>query len=462
MSRLAVRLALAFALVTAVGVSSVALLANYTVGRDVGRYLIHAQMVDSPLLADLAAYYAAQRSWTGVDTLLDSRGGMGHGMGQGHLLLLADAAGTVVYDSRGVETGTTLSAAERTEAVPINVERQPAGYVLAGMGARAELPAPAQQLLGEINRSLLQAGLIAGGLGLMLGVAISGGITRPLRRLEHAADRIAGGDLEHRLPIAGSRELSAVAHAFNGMAASLAETQQARKNLIADIAHELRTPLTVLQGNLQALMDDVYPLTKAEIAALADETQTLSRLVGDLHDLAQADAGQLSLHVGPTDLGALVTQSTALLADLAQDRALHLATAIEPNLSPVMADPDRLRQVVHNLVLNALRYTPAGGSVAVSATQQTGPNGACVRVAVQDTGPGIAPADLPHVFDRFWRGERSRARAQGGSGLGLAIARQLIEAQGGTIGVDSQPGQGSCFWFMLPAHASSASLLSAS
>jgi two-component system OmpR family sensor kinase/two-component system sensor histidine kinase BaeS len=246
------------------------------------------------------------------------------------------------------------------------------------------------------------------------------------------------------------------------MAASLAETQQARKNLIADIAHELRTPLTVLQGNLQALMDDVYPLTKAEIAALADETQTLSRLVGDLHDLAQADAGQLSLHVGPTDLGALVTQSTALLADLAQDRALHLATAIEPNLSPVMADPDRLRQVVHNLVLNALRYTPAGGSVAVSATQQTGPNGACVRVAVQDTGPGIAPADLPHVFDRFWRGERSRARAQGGSGLGLAIARQLIEAQGGTIGVDSQPGQGSCFWFMLPAHASSASLLSAS
>jgi two-component system OmpR family sensor kinase/two-component system sensor histidine kinase BaeS len=228
------------------------------------------------------------------------------------------------------------------------------------------------------------------------------------------------------------------------MADELQRAETLRRNLMADIAHELRTPLTVMQGSLRALLDGVYPLELHEIASIYDETRLLSRLVADLRELALAESGQLALNVQAVEV-APVLQATAdqfsAAADTQQTRLVLSNTAVLPD---VQADPDRLKQVLHNLLTNALRHTTSGTiTVSGEALDER------IRISVQDTGEGIAPEDLGHVFDRFYRADSSRARSTGGSGLGLAIAKAWVEAMGGTIGVTSQPQHGSIFWFTL-------------
>jgi two-component system OmpR family sensor kinase len=343
-----------------------------------------------------------------------------------------------------------------------------------------------QSFLDQVNQALLLAGALAGALSILLGLGLSRGLTAPLARLTAAARRIAGGDLNQRVPETGSAEVAALGRAFNQMAADLEKAEELRRNLVADVAHELRTPLSVLQGNLRAILDGVYPLEQAEIAALYDETRLLSRLVNDLHELAQAEAGQLHLDLRPTDLAEVVQTMVANLAVAAEAKKVKLTTdlADETTNLPVLADPDRLAQIVRNLLSNALRHTPEGGQITVSATvlpsmpvlseacpacpepcperSRRGSRGElhrrvegpqAIRIVVTDTGEGIPPDDLPHVFDRFWRAEGLRSREQGGSGLGLTIARHLVQAHGGEMGVESEVGQGSRFWFTLPVAA---------
>ncbi len=298
-----------------------------------------------------------------------------------------------------------------------------------------------------MNRALLQAGVIAGVLGIVLGLLFARSIAAPLSQLATAAHRFALGDLDERVPVHGTEEMAEAAQAFNDMAASLKEAEILRRNLVADIAHELRTPLTVIQGNLQAILDDVYPLEKREIATVFDETLVLGRLVSDLRDLSQAEAGQLHLSVQPIEVQSVLDSVRNAFADLARQQGVHLNGTDAYGIPPVMADPDRLRQILNNLVSNALRHTPEDGTVAIMAEAQASGQ---IRFSVTDTGPGIPSEDLAQVFGRFWRAERSRSREHGGSGLGLAIARQLVEAQGGEIGVESEVGRGSVFWFTLP------------
>jgi two-component system, OmpR family, sensor kinase len=451
MGKLSVRLALAFALVTIVAVLVVAIAANRQFATEVRRFLVYDQVRASPLVATLADFYATHDSWDGVEQVAgDARlpMGMGRGMGGAAMLVIADSAGDVVYDATGRLTA-RLSRAELAEALPIEVGGRTAGYLLAIPPGRAEMSASEQRLMSRINRSLLLSGLLAGGIGVALGLALSRGITAPLGRLAAATHRVARGHLDERVPERGSAEMIDVARSFNAMAADLERAEQQRRDMVADIAHELRTPLSVVQGNLQAILDDLYPLDKREIAAIHDETRTLSRLINDLHDLALADAGRLSLHPESLEVGPLVDQMVAFLADHAAEHGVALSAAMAPELPPALADRDRLRQIISNLLINALRYTQPGGHVTVEVARDS-QQGDRLRVAVRDTGPGIAPEDLPQVFDRFWRADRSRSRALGGSGLGLAIARQLVEAHGGTIGVESAPGQGSTFWFTLP------------
>jgi signal transduction histidine kinase len=191
-------------------------------------------------------------------------------------------------------------------------------------------------------------------------------------------------------------------------------------------------------------------MDKAEIAAIYDETLILNRLINDLRELAQAEAGQLSLNVRSTNIASLIANGVDAFAELSREKNVALNVDVPPDLPAVPADPDRIRQVLHNLLSNALRHTPDGGTISVIANkiEQTDQ----IKITVTDTGPGIPAEDLPHVFDRFWRADRSRSREHGGSGLGLAIARQLVEAHGGQIGAESEdvPGQGSLFWFTLP------------
>jgi len=239
------------------------------------------------------------------------------------------------------------------------------------------------------------------------------------------------------------------------MAASLAKTEEQRKRLFSDIAHELKTPIAVIQGNVEAIMDGVVDATPERMASLREETLLLSRLVTDLRDLSLAEAGQLKLHPEPADLGELVKSAVAGVQARAEDRGVRVEASIAGGLPPVLVDPDRVGQVLRNLVANALRYTPQGGVVQVSARPdvEAGSSanaGSFAWVSVADTGSGIPPEDLPHIFDRFYRVDRSRTRASGGTGLGLAVVKQLVESQGGRVWAESELGRGTAFHFTLP------------
>jgi signal transduction histidine kinase len=222
-----------------------------------------------------------------------------------------------------------------------------------------------------------------------------------------------------------------------------------RRNLVADVAHELRTPLSVMQGSLTAQLDGVFPLDLSETAKLYDETRLLSRLVDDLRELAQVEAGQLQLNIGAIDLKRVMESTVGAFAGAASEKQIMLSVDTPAAVPLVKADSERVAQVLRVLLSNALRHTPTSGTITSTAVVLADQ----VEVSVRDTGEGIASSELPFVFDRFWRGDKSRGRETGGSGLGLAIAKQLIEAQGGLIGVESTIGQGSRFWFRLPIAA---------
>ncbi len=284
---------------------------------------------------------------------------------------------------------------------------------------------------------------------------MSRNLSAPLNRLAEAARAIGARNLSQRVEVSGSAEVVEVARAFNEMAAALEQAEAARRSLVADVAHELRTPLSVLQGNLRAVLDDVYPLDKAEVARLYDQTRLLSHLVNDLRELAQADAGKLSLRRQPADLGGLVSAAVGGFAPIAEASGVMLHAEVPTGLPAVQADAARITQVFHELLANALRHTPAGGAVTLRVGSDRASNGKLpyLWVTVQDTGEGIAAEHLPHVFERFYRLDAARSRSTGGSGLGLAIARALVEAHGGQISAasDGISGHGSTFTVRLPA-----------
>ncbi len=471
MNRLWLQLALGFALVTLLSTLTVALVANATADATFRGYLAQTQAVESGLVERLAAYYAAQGSWAGVDQLLaaPSGPGMGQGHGQGPMMLrssfaLADVEGRVVADPAGITAGQRLSASEQAAAIPVAAQGRTVGYLLAREAPREALPAAAERFLARLNQTLWLTGLLAGLLALALGLLIARGLAAPLTRLAEGTRRIAAGELAERVPVAGSVEARTTAAAFNEMAAALERGERQRRQMVADIAHELRTPLTVIQGNLRAMLDDVYPLSKGEVAAVYEASLGLRRLVDDLRELSLAEAGRLELRLQPVVVAPLLAREAALFADAALAQGVMLTVEAAPRLPEALADPERLAQILHNLLSNGLRHTPAGGSVTLRASGEAGRGSpdargraaSLVRFEVVDTGVGIAADELAHVFERFYRADRGRAREEGGSGLGLAIARQLVTLQGGAIGADSTPGQGSRFWFTLPTAAASA------
>ncbi len=271
-----------------------------------------------------------------------------------------------------------------------------------------------------------------------------------------AADKVAEGDFTVRVLEKEGRSgrrhgrFARLARSFNQMTAALQQADEQRRNLTADVAHELRTPLHIIQGNLEGILDGVYEATPEHIQATLEETHLLARLVEDLHTLAQAEAGQLSLHLAPVDITELLADAQTSFSGLAEEKGVKLTVTFEgkPAELTINGDAGRLDQVLGNLVSNALRHTPPGGDVTLHAARLDG----MVQIAVQDTGEGIPEADLPFVFDRFWRGDRARSRADGsGGGLGLAIVKQMVLAHHGRVAVSSQPGEGTIFTLSFPA-----------
>ncbi|MCW5850325.1 MAG: HAMP domain-containing protein [Anaerolineae bacterium] len=282
---------------------------------------------------------------------------------------------------------------------------------------------------------------------LAVSILVSARIVTPLQRLLAASRRIAAGQYAERVPVEGQDELAALAAQFNTMAEELETAERRRVALIGDVAHELRTPLATIEGYTEGLLDGVVAPTTETWALVHDEVRRLRRLVQDLQDLSRAEAHQLSLHWQPVAPGDLVEQAMGRMGSQFADQGIHLTYTPAPHLPLVQADPDRVIQVLINLLGNAVRYTPAGGTVRVEV--EAGLAGVTFRVA--DTGIGIAPEHLPHLFERFYRVDRARARALGGSGVGLTIAKALVEAHGGRIWATSAGlGQGATFAFTLP------------
>jgi signal transduction histidine kinase len=291
---------------------------------------------------------------------------------------------------------------------------------------------------------LILAIAVAVAAATILAAILGGRLARPMRDIGAAARQIAEGGYQARLPRKGPEELLSLTDSFNQMAAALEEQERMRREFIANAAHELRTPLTNLQGYLEALRDGVVEPDRETFVSLWDEADRLVRLSRSLDQLAAGDEGMADHRPVELDLGEVVRTALDLVRPAAQAGSLELHAEV-PRPSPVRADPDRLAQVLSNLLTNAIRYTPAGGRVTVRAERRPDD----VLVSVVNTGSAIPPADLPHVFERFYRVEKSRDRARGGAGIGLSIVQQLVEAGGGRVGAESADGA-TRFWFTLP------------
>jgi two-component system OmpR family sensor kinase/two-component system sensor histidine kinase BaeS len=378
---------------------------------------------------------------------------MGMGLEEDHILL-ADADGRVLLDSGGELVGQTLPADGLGLGAPVTSNDERVGTLLVVAAESGPSTALTGEFLIALNRGVLLATVIAGLVAILLATVLVRQIIAPLRRLQSAADAIAGGDLSQRVTITSRDEVGDVSRAFNQMTETLEHNERLRRHVMADIAHELRTPLTVIQGQVEAILDGVFPLTPEQLAPIHDETILLSRLVADLRELALAEAGQLAIERRPVDLRDLVGRVAAAVEPAVAEKNIALSMKASPNLPLVSADPDRLSQVTHNLLSNALRHTPPGGNISLRAGYE-GEQAREVWLEVSDTGEGIHPEQLPYVFDRFYRADPARSRDSGGSGLGLAIVRAIVEAHGGRVSVasDGVPGHGSTLTVYLPSEA---------
>jgi len=319
-----------------------------------------------------------------------------------------------------------------------------AGMAGLSQATRADLTAA---FADALFRAVAVASAAATATALLTAVVVSRRITAPIRDIARASARLAAGRYGERVGAEGGDELGALAASFNALATALEETERQRLALLADVAHELRTPLATIQGYMEGLLDEVVLPAPALWAQLHGEAGRLRRLVDDLQELSRAESREIPLHPIPLEARQLLERAAARMEPQFAAADVTLALDVAPAVPAALADPDRTLQVLVNLLGNALRYTPAGGTVTLGAA--AGERRVALRVT--DTGSGIAPEHLPHLFERFYRADRSRSRASGGSGIGLTIARALIEAQGGTIRIESpRPGRGATVTITLP------------
>ncbi|MHA7581157.1 sensor histidine kinase [Paenibacillus vandeheii] len=305
-------------------------------------------------------------------------------------------------------------------------------------------------VIGKMKLLWLGKWVIFVAIGLFFSLWISGILTRPLRKLIAAIERVAQGDLEVSVPVQSKDEYGRVIHTFNDMTLRLREAEDARRRLVADFAHEFRTPLSIMQLKLENYQQAGHHVPP-EMLRIHDEVIRLSLLVDDLHVLSLAEAGRLSLDRKPLDLTAHLERIVEDVKYEAEENGLDIRLYTISRLVTVMADARRITQVFINLLTNAIRYTPEGGKISVVIEDKIADrNTVYIRVSVIDTGIGIPAEELAHLFDRFYRVEKSRSRHTSGSGLGLSIAHQFVKAHGGFIQVVSEPGQGTTFTVYLP------------
>lgn len=404
----------------------------------------------------LKDFYTENGNWSGVQNLLQSLPTFVNDR-----FILADNSGTIIGDTNGAWLGDTVQSVGLSKPTSIVVSGQEVGklyllssgmvivqFVPPGGALSGQQPpvSPEQRFLSHVNTSLWIAGGVGAAVAILLGLLLTTQFTKPIRALKKGAARISNGDLAYRVEAKSRDEFGELANSFNSMAASLDSSEQSRRRLFADIAHELRTPLAVIGGTVDAMLDGVYEPNPGNLNSIKEETEVLTRLVGELRDLTLAESGHLKLELEPTNLAELVQRRVSQAEVIARGKNVSLVMDIASGLPEVEADGRRIEQVVANLLDNALNHTPSGGTVTIAVS----PDKDGVLVSVADTGEGIPAEHLPYVFERFYRVDDARSRKTGGAGLGLAIAKQMVELHGGRIRVESEVGKGSKFYFTLP------------
>jgi two-component system OmpR family sensor kinase/two-component system sensor histidine kinase BaeS len=385
----------------------------------------------TPTAIILETYYLGHGSWQGVEVVLEERTNTSIRAlrPDWDRTILVDANGIVIIDHGNTNSpiiGTQFTPRLNETGLPLSINGSLIGTLWVDRGT----PPRAVQLIYTLIGPTAIISVLLGILTLVIGLLLMRRMINPLSEVIAAAQAVSQGDLSARVPVgARNDDLTALSIHFNHMADELERSDKQRRNMLADIAHELRTPITILRGRLEGILDGVYPPDEAHIAPALEETYLLERLVEDLRLLALAEANQLRFELKPVRLNELAETILGLFSAQAGERNVGLNLEAEEDLPEVMVDPQRFQQVIGNLIDNALRYTPEGSTVILSIHRQDD----TVELSVTDGGPGIPEDELAHVFDRFWRGEKSRARSTGGAGLGLSIARQLVEAQGGKI-----------------------------
>jgi len=439
--RLWFRLSIAFAVIILVTVGTIYFFVSQRIAVEMEYYkTISAQYRSDQIQSKLYLHYWDKGSWEDVQSVVEALGVSGT-----HIILVA-TNGTVIGDSKGALLGMNYTDSQES-SLNMTLSGQFLGKLYISSDPAAEpYVAPFLRLSTSINRSLLLGGSLAIAIALILTFVLSRRITSPIGALAKAARRLGRGDLSQRVQLQSEGEVAALAQAFNSMAADLEHAEQLRRNMVADVAHELRTPLSNIQGYLEAIRDRVIKPDTATIRSLNEEAALLSRLVNELQELSLAEAGELKLVYQAEDITNLIKQAVTPWQPKVTAKEISLSLDLPANLPLVNIDWQRVNQVLHNLLENAVAYTHKGGTINVAAITQSD----WVEVSVSDTGEGIPAEDLPHIFERFYRVDKSRARATGGSGLGLTIAKRLVEAHGGTITVQSELRKGSHFSFTLP------------
>jgi signal transduction histidine kinase len=386
-----------------------------------------------PITSRLETFYIARGGWNGVTIVFNNS--LDFESRQWHDGILLDADGRVVVD-HGVEvtTGPVYAPNSGETIVPIIVNGKLVGsFVVSQNGIPAQ-----RRFTFDFLRPVILVSVFLAILTIIIGLLLTRRVVVPLAEVTAAAKEVADGNLSTRVRVEGPDDLRILSDSFNQMADALERNDRERRDMLADIAHELRTPLTILRGRLEGILDGIYSPDQEHIVPALEETYLLERLVDDLRLLTLAESRQLPFEKKELDLNDLARHVISLFQAQAEEN--HIQFTLESDAADLRAllDPQRTEQVVGNLVSNALRHITEGGRVWIEVHRANGK----ALISVNDNGPGVAEEELPYIFNRFWRGDKSRTRTSGGAGLGLAIARQLVEAQGGRISAANLPGGG--------------------
>jgi signal transduction histidine kinase len=459
------KLTLAFMLVAFISAALVGLFIRLSSADRLSQLIIDQNR--SNLQTALSDYYIANGSWNGVDqtwlqlqfrsfptpsgTQAPDQGFGGHppgggGPNRGNLFGLADPQGKVIVsvDSKA-PAGAILSSQELKGGTAVTVNGVQVGTILVAHQPPGFNPQEAQYLQ-RTNEALIYAMLGALLAALVIGILLARTLTRPLQALTQAAQRITQGQLEQQVKVTSNDEIGQLAAAFNRMSQEVARVNHLRRQMTADIAHDLRTPLTVISGYIESMRDGVLKPTQPRLALIYSEIERLGDLVGDLRMLSLADAGELPLNPQLLSPKTLLERAASLFCHTAEMQGVTIEAQAGDDLPEIRVDEARMMQVLGNLISNALRYTPAEGKIVLSAAARDGQ----VEIGVRDSGEGIDPDELPYIFDRFHRADKSRHSETGESGLGLAIVKALVESHGGTVRAESTPGGGTAVYLQFP------------